>query len=766
MPSLEFFDTNFMPHGHCYFWQPEIVWSHAISDALIAVSYFIIPYALINLIRKRPDLKYKNLFLLFGVFIVACGTTHILSIINIWEPFYRLDAFVKIVTAIASVGTTIVLLRIVPQAVNLPTMAQWESINQHLKDQIESLKEKDKTIEKVKEFQFLADSIPQIIWTSNAQGQNDYYNKHWYEYTGLNWEQTKGWGWTPIIHSEDIDRCIKIWEDCMKTGNDYEIEYRFKRASDHQYRWHLGRAIAMKDDMGQIVKWFGTCTDIHELKITREQVRNVDAKFQTLINNAPVIIWAVDDQGIYTVSEGKGLESIGLKPGEIVGLKAKDFLSKTVSPWYENIQKALQGEVSNDINEFGESVFETNFSPIKNDENAILGMVGISVDITKRKKAETESHFKSRFLANMSHEIRTPLNAVIGFAKLLQKSPLNVDQQHYVEFINQSGELLLKLIGDILDLSKIEEGKVLIEEESFHLKQGITSSLHPYKFKAQEAGLEFNIVFDPKLPDYFIGDRYHLNQVLINLLGNALKFTKKGKIEVRIDRIKDTDRGIGLRFSVADSGIGIPKEKQEVIFKSFSQADASIHKEFGGSGLGLAIAQQLVALMHGELHIISPHDHFYSPIGSCFWFDIYLKEDVQLKTALKAEKEEMNFHNAIKVLVVEDNEVNQILAKIVLKNIGCLADFANNGKECLTFLENEGDKYACVLMDIQMPVMDGIEATNVIRKEYNKTIPIIGLSANVYKEDIQKSLKAGMNDHIGKPYTEEQLYNAIKKWTY
>lgn len=754
------FGTDFMPHGHCYFWRPEIVWSHALSDALIAISYFVIPYGLIKLIRQRPDLRYKNLFLLFGLFIVACGSTHVLSIINIWTPLYRLDAIVKIITALASVPTAIILIRILPEAVKIPSLAAWQNMNKDLQKQIVELKEKDKTIEKVREFEFLTNSIPQIVWTADKTGQTNYYNDNWYEYTGIDRSAPSGWDWAAILHPEDRERSLARWMESVRTGMPYESEYRFLRASDGQYRWFLARAVAMRDENGEIEKWFGISTDVHDFKKAQEKVTEVSDKFHAIVNNAPVIIWSVDKNWKYTVSEGKGLESVLLKPGEIVGLDCREFLKDRDNGWLHNIGKALNGEEANAINEFGNVVFETTFSPLRNFNSDIIGMVGVSLDVTRRRKAESDSQFKSRFLASMSHEIRTPLNAVIGFANILEKTVLNNDQRNYVRLINQSGELLLKLIGDVLDLSKIEEGKLVLEHESFHLKENLNSCLHPYKYKAQENGIEFNLVFDDSTPEYVLGDKHKINQVIVNLIGNALKFTKKGKVQVRVDQVGLADKMVKLKFSVADSGIGIQKDQQEAIFESFTQADTSVQKEFGGSGLGLSIAQQLVQLMGGQLRVDSPHSYFSSPVGSCFWFVLMLPVDDKKQEQPVVEEKSKHFGDAIHVLVVEDNEVNQILARLVLKEIGCKTTFANNGKECLELLKKE--PFDCILMDIQMPVMDGIEATQVIRNEFKSTIPIIGLSANVYKEDIAKSLAAGMNDHIGKPYTEEQIYRVIK----
>jgi len=749
--------TDFMPHGHCYFWKPEIVWSHAISDALIAISYFIIPYGLIKLIQKRPDLRYKNLFLLFGLFIVACGTTHILSIINIWEPLYRLDAVVKIITALASVPTAIILLKILPEAVKIPSIQAWEDMNKELHNQILELKEKDKTIEKAREFEFLTNSVPQIIWVADKEGETIYYNDNWFSYTGLSREGAKAWDWTPIIHSDDAEKTLQRWMESVQTGRDYEMEYRLRRASDGQYRWHIAKGVPMRNAHGEIEKWFGMCMDVHDLKVAEEDAKEAKVRLESIINMTPISLWSVNKEGIFTLSEGKALELVGLKPGEIVGKP-----HSTVFPrpdLGQKIQRALAGESFMAVNDIQNKTFETYYAPLLDDAHGITGMVGISVDVTERKKAETANALKTKFVASMSHELRTPLNAVIGFADQLKKTTLDQEQRHYVELINESGSVLLKLIGEVLDFSKIEEGKMTLELATFHLKENINSSLYPYKFRAQEHGLEFNIVFDNKTPELVVGDQVRLDQILINLVGNALKFTNKGKIEVRVELAGQLGKNAKVRFSVADSGIGIKPEQRDRIFESFTQADSETHRRYGGSGLGLSIAQQLVRLMGGEIHLDSPHDYFQTPIGACFWFEIELEIGQMTDIVPKAPEKMVGFGERVRVLVAEDNQVNQILAKVVLRNIGCEVDFASNGQECIAMMQEHN--YACILMDVQMPLMDGIEATTYIRQELKSGIPIIGLSANVTKTDVEKSLQAGMNVHIGKPYTEQQIHRVL-----
>lgn len=610
------------------------------------------------------------------------------------------------------------------------------------------------------DYEFLANSIPQLIWVADGNGNGIYYNDNWADYTGKRIEELMGNAWVDLLHQGDLDRCAVVWGQSVRTGSSYEIEYQLRNASG-EYRWFLARGIPMKDENGQIKRWFGTCTDVHDFKRMQEEAKKTQHNLETLINTAPVAIWSVNKAGYFTLSEGKALQLVGTKPGERVGKPHSEVFASRPD-LHKKVQRALDGESFMAINTIGNLTFETYYMPLFADDGTIDGMVGVSLDVTQRESAQTANAMKSRFLANMSHEIRTPLNAVLGFAEVLKKTNLDKEQLEYVGLINQSGELLLKLIGDVLDMSRIEEGKLPIEQKPFQLKETVVAALAPYQMRSLGKEMVFNLVYDENIPAILVGDAARIAQVLVNLVGNALKFTSKGRIDVGLQLVGTKPQLANIKFYVADSGIGIAKEQQRMIFDSFTQADSSTVKQYGGSGLGLSIVQELVHLMGGEVYVESPHQVFPCVSGSCFSFFLHLPIGEEKEQARSEAEQVHGFHNQLKVLVVEDNEVNQILAKLVLRNIGCQVEFANNGKECLEMLKK--NDYSCILMDIQMPVMDGLDATRFIRNQMNNSIPIIGLSANVYKEDIDNSLQAGMNAHIGKPYTEEQIYQELKKW--
>jgi signal transduction histidine kinase/CheY-like chemotaxis protein len=409
------------------------------------------------------------------------------------------------------------------------------------------------------------------------------------------------------------------------------------------------------------------------------------------------------------------------------------------------------------------------------DETNPGGLMGFAKDITDRRRMEQESkdakeaaekasQSKSRFLANMSHEIRTPISAILGFANLLKKQDLSPESLEYLSYITSSGEILLKLIGDVLDLTKIEEGKFELQLERFHLKEVLTSNLSPYGFRANEKGLQFELLFDENLPSYAIGDASKLSQIVINLIGNALKFTKQGgiKISFTAERPAKPEQTILLKVSITDTGIGISPDKLALIFQSFTQADVSINREFGGSGLGLSIVKELVERMGGQIGVESHINKNSEVSGSTFWFTIPLREAEAPTVSSESEQqilENIDYKGEVHVLLVDDNEINQRLASIMLQNMGCKVTIAGNGQEAIEKLPD--NDFQLILMDIQMPLMNGYEATEYMRNKVKLTLPIIGLSANVYKEEIEQCYQSGMNDYLGKPYTEKKLREKV-----
>ena len=543
----------------------------------------------------------------------------------------------------------------------------------------------------------------------------------------------------------------------------------------------------VRDEKGNALALIGLATDITDRKRAELETLLQKARFQQLFENTPVGVAMLGVNDVI-LDVNMGFEKIfGYSADEIRGLPIDSVI---VPPSFEGEAEMLSQRTAE-----GETVEKETVRKRKDGSLVPVqiygvpmvtgreqaGIFGMYVDLTRQKQTEEElrkvkevaeaaTRAKSEFLASMSHEIRTPMNGVIGMASLLFGTDLTAEQKEYANAIRESAQALLQIINDILDFSKIEAEKLVLSPVPFALRNSLDSTLKTLSFRAKEKGIKLTCQVQPLVPDNVIGDSLWLRQVILNLTGNAIKFTDKGEVTVLVEREWQEAEGVGLHFAVLDTGIGIPPEKQATIFEPFAQAETSTTRRYGGTGLGLPISAKLIKLMGGNIWLESEPGH-----GSTFHFTVrFGVQPARAAEAVTAEREEAEqarppyrpggFTRRLRILVAEDNPVSQRLAFRILEKRHHQVVVAGNGQEAVDM--TLAQPFDFVFMDVQMPGLDGYGASLVIREKEKETgnhLPIVAMTAHAMKGDREKCLAAGMDDYVSKPLTPEDLYAVIEK---
>ncbi|PWK79370.1 PAS domain S-box-containing protein [Mucilaginibacter oryzae] len=577
------------------------------------------------------------------------------------------------------------------------------------------------------------------------------------------------------IHPEDRDRIIKKNEHCKNTLEPFYDE-SVLLIPGQPPRWHSVYSSFSYIDANGAKVFTGFMNDITERKTIEETLKNEEEKYRGIIANMNLGLAEVDNNEYitfannsfcamsgYTLNELLGKNAISLLAGE----KLKDFFLEKNNLRRQGVSDAYEARVYDKHGK--EKWWLISGAPRYNNKGEVVGSIGIHLDITDQKNQETElieakkhaehmARVQEVFLANMSHEIRTPMNAIMGMSNQLSKTELVPQQQFYLDVINNASESLLIIINDILDLSKIEAGKLNIENIGFEPRKSAARVIQVLSHKAEEKGLRLtNSYFDKNISPILVGDPYRLNQILLNLVNNSVKFTEMGTIDLTFKLISDTRDSQLLQIEVKDTGIGMDEKFLKHLFDKYSQETRSVSRKYGGTGLGMSICKDLVELMGGSIFAESTKH-----VGTTITLTIEFKKGKTADLPDKAEKyRNVEFLRGKNILVTDDNELNRLVALVILQNYGAMVTESISGVNALELLKKQS--FDAILMDIQMPGINGLETTKIIRETGNNS-PIIALTAEAIKGEREKCLAAGMNDYITKPINEAEFLKVLDLW--
>lgn len=622
------------------------------------------------------------------------------------------------------------------------------------------------------------------LLTTDLNGNITYINKRITAFTGFSREEIIGKHYSSLVEQEWSQRIEDDFKKHFQIKEyEWNVEYPLKVKSGEiiwveqssTVLFEDAHAIGFQSILKNVTEKNKMEQEIQKIHQEREETQ---FRLQSILDNTPLIIFIKDLEGRYLTANKSYRQAFKFTREEIIGKTDFELVDEKDARRYHEIDEYIIREKKNvEIEETVEEDGRTKNLlivkfPLFDKDNNLYGIGGIASDITERflygmhlieakSKAEMAEQLQEQFLANMSHEIRTPMNGIIGMTNILLNTSLNDEQKDFVGVIKKSSDSLLVLMNDILDLSKIKAGKLRIEKIDFRLRETLEQTINTFRVLIKEKGLTLRVSVDLDVPDSLTGDPHRLNQILNNLLSNAIKFTAKGEINVIIKSAKKQSGEIEILFSVSDTGIGIPQEKLEYIFESFSQAESGTSRKFGGSGLGLSITKKLIDLQHGNIEVTSEPGS-----GTTFTFAItysIAKNEVEKQYAGKQETFNQDGLTGKRVLVVEDNEANQKVIFHILQKAGIETDLADNGKVAIQLLE-EGFTYDLIIMDLQMPEMNGFETTVYIRQNLKLTIPIIAMTASALRNEKIKCLELGMNEYLNKPFVPADLFRQLRRF--
>jgi len=651
-----------------------------------------------------------------------------------------------------------------------------------------------KMIESENNYRKIIEDAGDVLYTTDALGLFTFVNQRALKLTEYSTEELMGKHFSVLIAPEWKERVGQHYlEQFQNKTSETVMEFMIRTKNGHE-KW-VEQVVVMQVEANFVKGFHCIVRDITErkkatllLKEQDEQIRKL-AEFQNIIlNGTDYSIITTSTTGIIT-SFNKGAEKmLGYRAEEVIGIVSPEIIhdksevEKRAGELSEELHMVIEPGIDTfhvkarlnhiiDTHEWTyickdgtRIIVELSISALRDKEQNVIGYLGMAKDITRQREAEKELRqaklkaeesviLTETFLANMSHEIRTPMNAIIGFTDLLLKRNLPDTEKDYIRTVKVSGENLLRIINDILDISKIESGAMVFESHPMNIKEFFTSMNIMLSQKATEKGLYLSFDCDSNLPDKVNGDPTRLTQIIINLVGNAIKFTSKGGVAVFAKLLKEEEQTCQIEFSVKDTGIGIPEDKQKQIFERFRQAETHTTRYYGGTGLGLSIAKQLVELQGGDISISSVVGE-----GSVFSFRLSFQktnESVTIKNENAGKKFDIHQLAQFDILLVEDNPINVKFIESLFSEYNIKADVAENGKIAIEKVSDK--KYDIILMDIEMPVMNGYETTSAMRDKLKISTPIIAMTAHAMAGEKEKCLTRGMNDYISKPINTDAL---------
>jgi PAS domain S-box-containing protein len=662
--------------------------------------------------------------------------------------------------------------------------------------ELERLQYETRLRESEQRWRSLTEALPQLVWSATADGAADYFSTQWTQYTGVPESDLLGWRWLEVLHPDDREPTRRLRLDSLAGRGPYDVEYRIRRA-DGVYRWFKTRGVPIRDSEGNIVKWIGTCTDITDLREIEEALRASEERFRLLAQSIPQKIFTANANGDVDYLNQPWTDFSGLSFDQIKGWGWLQFIhpddvEENVRRWQHSIDTGEPFQLEHRFRR-ADGVYRWHLSralAMRDAEGRVLMWFGSNTDIDDQKRAaeaykqakeaaEAANRAKDEFLANVSHEIRTPMNAILGMTELALDTLLTEDQRQYLTTVKSAADALLGIINDILDFAKIEAGKLELDPADFSLRAAVGDTLRALAVRAHKKGLELIYQVQPDVPDALVGDAGRLRQILLNLMGNAIKFTEQGEVVVTVRQVQNADCRLendkaedasssyssnpqpaicNLQFSVKDTGIGIPPDKQAKIFQAFEQEDTSTTRKYGGTGLGLTIAARLVALIGGQITVDSvPGQGSTFAFTACFGLQPHPAETTAASPPAVLR--------GLPVLIVDDNATNRHILEEWLRGFAMEPTAAGDGVTAMDALWHgvaQGRPYPLALLDGRMPDIDGLALAAKIRQQAELSATrVILLSSGDRPGDLTRARQLGIAANLLKPLQQRELLETI-----